>query len=256
MSILDYRGPQRRAENARAGTLFGIALAAFLAYWVVTPAVYQVVTGHKLLSTSQPTTQSVVEIPPHDLVALSIASPVVALVTLIAGSLLCFRKPFEQAGLTSRLLLNRGWWQGLLAGIAVLPAMFAVLWLTQKFWDAIHYSHPNEHDLLRVLGAEPNATFRVAIIVSAIVLAPLFEEFFFRGMIQRACRMHMHRWLAIVLASLAFTLVHGALWLAPPIFFLSLCLGYAYDRTRNLWVSILIHASFNAASLTMFLFSR
>ena len=256
MSILDYRGPERRAENARPGTLLGIAFAAFLAYWVITPAMYQVTTGHKLMPTSQPATQSVVEIPPHDLVALSIASPVVGLITLIVGNLLCLKKPFEEVGLTPRRLLDRGWWQGLLASAIVLPVMFAVVWLTQKFWEAVHYSHPNEHDLLRVLGAEPNATFRVAIIVSAIVLAPLFEEFFFRGMIQRACRMVMSRWLAIVIASLAFTLVHGALWLAPPIFFLSLCLGYAYDRTRNLWVSILIHASFNAASLTMFLFSR
>jgi membrane protease YdiL (CAAX protease family) len=256
MSILDDRGPERRAENARPGTLFGIAFAAFLAYWVVTPAVYQATTGHKLVSASQPSTQSVVEIPPHDLVALSIASPIVALLTLIVGNLLCFKKPFEEVGLTLRRLLDRGWWQGILASIVVLPTMFGVVWLTQKFWDAIHYSHPNEHDLLRVLGAEPSATFCVAIIVSAIVLAPLFEEFFFRGMIQRACRLVMNRWLAILFASLAFTLVHGALWLAPPIFFLSLCLGYAYDRTRNLWVSILIHASFNAASLVMFLFSR
>ena len=38
--------------------------------------------------------------------------------------------------------------------------------------------------------------------------------------------------------------------------FLSLCLGYAYERTRNLWVSIIIHASFNAASVVMFLFLR
>jgi membrane protease YdiL (CAAX protease family) len=75
-------------------------------------------------------------------------------------------------------------------------------------------------------------------------------------MIQRASRMVMNRWLAILIASFAFTLVHGALWLAPPIFLLSLCLGYAYDRTRNLWVSILIHASFNAASVAMFLFLR
>ena len=79
MSILENRAPERRAENDRPGTLFGIALAAFLAYWVVTSAMYQVLTGHKLMPASQPATQSVVEIPPHDLVALSIASSMILL---------------------------------------------------------------------------------------------------------------------------------------------------------------------------------
>ena len=59
-----------------------------------------------------------------------------------------------------------------------------------------------------------------------------------------------------VLASIAFTAVHGALWMMPPIFVLSLCLGYAYHRTRNLWVSIIVHACFNAASIVVFLYGR
>ena len=41
-----------------------------------------------------------------------------------------------------------------------------------------------------------------------------------------------------------------------PIFVLSLCLGYAYERTRNLWVPIFMHAAFNASSVVMFLFFR
>ena len=42
----------------------------------------------------------------------------------------------------------------------------------------------------------------------------------------------------------------------PPIFILSMCLGYAYERTKNLWTSIIVHASFNAASVAMFLMFR
>jgi membrane protease YdiL (CAAX protease family) len=33
--------------------------------------------------------------------------------------------------------------------------------------------------------------------------------------------------------------------MSPLIFVLSLCLGYAYERTGNLWVPITIHALFN-----------
>ena len=98
---------------------------------------------------------------------------------------------------------------------------------------------------------------RAAIAVSAIVLAPLFEEFFFRGTLQRALRMMFgSRWPAILIASLLFTAVHGAIWMAPSIFVLSLCLGYLYDRTGNLWVPMIVHGAFNATSIVAFLFFR
>lgn len=60
------------------------------------------------------------------------------------------------------------------------------------------------------------------------------------------------RWLAIVITSLLFAVVHP-LWTVPPIFILSLCLGYAYERTANLWTVIVMHALFNATSTTIYL---
>jgi membrane protease YdiL (CAAX protease family) len=260
MSILDYATPESPKESP--GTSFGIAIAAFLAYWVVTPAIFFLPFKQGISSTSQPSSP----LSDNLLVTLSIASPIVGLITLFVGNLLFRKRAFERMGFTLTSLRRRGWKQGLIAAAMILPAMFAVVFLTQKFWDLIHFAHPNEHDLLRVLGEEPSRLVRVAIIISAIVLAPLFEEFFFRGMIQSAVRESLetlqpalkirNRWIAIVFTSLIFTMVHGALWLAPPIFFLSLCIGYAYERTRNLWTSIIVHASFNAASVAMFLVFR
>ena len=44
---------------------------------------------------------------------------------------------------------------------------------------------------------------------------------------------------------------HGiwSIWL--PIFTLSLCLGYMYERTGNLWVTVLMHAMFNGFSIVI-----
>jgi membrane protease YdiL (CAAX protease family) len=39
----------------------------------------------------------------------------------------------------------------------------------------------------------------------------------------------------------------------PPIFFLAICLGYAYERTGSLWTSIVMHSLFNATSTYLFL---
>ncbi len=58
--------------------------------------------------------------------------------------------------------------------------------------------------------------------------------------------------LSIVITSLLFASVHPA-WSFPIIFLLALALGYAYERTGNLWVSIAMHAMFNTVSTALFL---
>jgi membrane protease YdiL (CAAX protease family) len=255
MSILDDAESKPLPE--RSEPLLAISIAAFLAYWVVTPAVYQLIRGHAFVPATQPTSQPAAIIGPHDLIALSIAAPCIGLLTLVIGNLGWIKDPFAKLGLTVARFREGGWMDGVTAAAIVVPVMFGVVILTQKFWDLIHFAHPTEHDLLRVLGVEPSFAVRSAIIISAIVLAPLFEEFFFRGMIQRAMRSRLKtRWPAILIASFLFTAVHGAIWLAPPIFFLSLCLGYLYDRTGNLWVPMIVHASFNATSVVMFLLQK
>jgi membrane protease YdiL (CAAX protease family) len=60
------------------------------------------------------------------------------------------------------------------------------------------------------------------------------------------------RWAAVVAASVVFALVHP-LWSSPLIFILALGLGYAYERTGNLWVPITMHLLFNAIQTTIFL---
>ena len=63
------------------------------------------------------------------------------------------------------------------------------------------------------------------------------------------------RWAAILATSFLFAIVHP-IWMAPAIFVLSIALGYAYERTGNLWVPILIHAAFNTSSTLVFLFPQ
>jgi membrane protease YdiL (CAAX protease family) len=60
-------------------------------------------------------------------------------------------------------------------------------------------------------------------------------------------------WMGILLTSVLFALIHP-LWTAPLIFVLSVCLGYAYERTGNLWVPITIHALFNTISTIEYLY--
>ena len=149
MSILQPESPGPRAESS--GTLFGVALAAFAAYWVITPALYQLITGRSIVPATQPTSQPLPQIDPRDLVSLSIAAPIVGFVALVAGNLLWIKRPFEKAGLTPNRLRQGGWSIGLIAAVVVVPVMAGVNLASEKFWNLIHYAHPSEHDLLRAL---------------------------------------------------------------------------------------------------------
>ena len=112
------------------------------------------------------------------------------------------------------------------------------------------------HPLLEAI-VESDVSKRMLLIIPAVVLAPIFEEIMYRGMLQTTLLntgVLPGRWSVVVVASVVFTGIHagGVDWQAlPSLFVLSLCLGYAYERTGRLWPSILIHMLFNAANVAL-----
>lgn len=142
-----------------------------------------------------------------------------------------------------------------LVGLPILVVLTNLaLIVTQVVWTLIGYRHETVHDLLQLMQrAEGRPGVLYLAVVNAVVLAPVFEEFFFRGHLQTALTALLpRRWMAIVLTSFLFAAMHGP-WMIPPIFVLSLIVGYVYERTGNLWVAIAMHVGFNATSTLMFL---
>ena len=84
-----------------------------------------------------------------------------------------------------------------------------------------------------------------------MIVAPLFEEFLFRGHLQTLLsRVTRMPWVSVIVTSILFALVHHwSIWL--PIFVLSIGFGYVYERTGNLWVTVLMHAMFNGFSIVV-----
>lgn len=132
--------------------------------------------------------------------------------------------------------------------LAVWPVCFGLLWLMARFI-------PHEpHDLLRAMEALA-PPWRVLAVFSAVVLAPLSEEVFFRGILQSLLRKHTRRpWTAILISSAVFALVHFTVPTSVvPLFALAVVLGYNYERTGRLFAPLLIHGVFNALNIVDFL---
>jgi membrane protease YdiL (CAAX protease family) len=252
-------GRAQAVNEVQGNSLLVIAAITFL-LWLSVPALYgAIAASRKPASSTQP-----VKFTPAQTVGLSLTAP---LAGIIGALVLCRR---SDRRLPMLLGFDRGrWWAGFFEGIAgaliVVPVTFGVSWLTQAFFKLIEYQSPTVHPLLETLGASGSPLLTVAIIVSATVVAPLFEELLFRGLLQTMFLSMMGRaeaarpwfkWVAIAMVSVLFTLVHSQLWMMPPIFFLSVCLGIAYERSGNLWTAIVLHACFNAVSTAQFLASR
>ncbi len=127
----------------------------------------------------------------------------------------------------------------------------------------IGYEPPKHgHGLLGPM-VEGSASMRLKLLIHVAVLAPLFEELLFRGIIQSGLSHSGGRprpWLGILVASVLFTGAHfkpdptDIAWhTLPSLFVLSVALGWVYERTGSLWAPILMHALFNGSQVALVL---
>ena len=151
--------------------------------------------------------------------------------------------------------------------LAVWPILIFMIMLTifvgQFIWG--RQFHLPQHEELELIAAYPQLPVRVLIIITTIVVMPVFEEMLFRGMFQTMIRTFLRRsslvarrtshesrngaWFAIAISSAIFATVHANAGHWPAIFALAVCLGYSYEKSGSLLRPIFIHCLFNASSV-------
>jgi membrane protease YdiL (CAAX protease family) len=90
------------------------------------------------------------------------------------------------------------------------------------------------------------------IAVTIVVLAPLTEEWLFRGILQPALAERWGEWVAIPATALLFGLMHGLdVWWVPAIY--GAALGLLSRRQRSLLLPMVVHGLINVAVLGLLL---
>jgi membrane protease YdiL (CAAX protease family) len=135
-------------------------------------------------------------------------------------------------------------------GLALV--VFPLLMLAAVLNAVVHYKHV----IVDFLGDQRSRAAVALVIVSAVVVAPVAEEFFFRrvlqGWLQKRFPGDAPR--AIGIASLAFAAAHAGQGLAfVPLFPLAVVLGFIAARTGSIVPCILLHGLFNAVSVLLLL---
>lgn len=86
-------------------------------------------------------------------------------------------------------------------------------------------------------------------IMKVVIVAPVIEEFIFRGIIMHGLMRNYSKFTAVFVSALMFALFHLNPWQLPATFVLGLMLGILMVRTRNIFLCILGHAINNGLVL-------
>jgi len=186
----------------------------------------------------------------------SITDPVIlqsaALYGIIVGGIVLFLKTrkipvlrlfgFEAKGATAAL--KKG------AGLIVAALPLVVLATLIVFLFAGRETEPQEIVEYFVDAARRADWRRVAFAAGfAVLVAPVTEEFIFRGYFYGVLKRYFGSLPALLLTSALFAGIHlnGPAFL--PLFTLAVCLTLAYEETGSLLTPMLMHAIFNALNL-------
>jgi uncharacterized protein len=134
----------------------------------------------------------------------------------------------------------------IVAGIVLLPISHLVHHAPQQVVQDLNTSHGAK---LAVLA------------VTALLVAPVVEELFFRGLLLRSLQRRMSAPAAVAVSALAFGLAHvvfdfGSGVVLPALVALGMLSGVFAVRTGNLSRSILLHMGFNLLAVLLVLTNR
>lgn len=139
-------------------------------------------------------------------------------------------------------------------GLLYLAAAYPLLMLVQAMVYGALGGEMGQQDVVKFLADSRSMRDRMAVLVMAVVVAPVAEEIIFRGYLYPVMKKYFGPFVAMVGTSLLFAVLHGHAASLPALFMLAMCLGLSYEKSGSLLVPMIMHAVFNAISVAAILF--
>ncbi|WP_255006093.1 CPBP family intramembrane glutamic endopeptidase [Cyanobium sp. ATX 6F1] len=128
--------------------------------------------------------------------------------------------------------------------LIVLPLVSLVGWLQSQLLGDPGGSNP----LLELVLESDSLPTLLCFALTAVVLAPLFEETIFRGVLLPVLGRELGAVWGVVVSSLVFGIAHLSLGELPPLFVLGLGLGWLRWSSGRLGACVLMHALWNGVT--------
>jgi membrane protease YdiL (CAAX protease family) len=146
-----------------------------------------------------------------------------------------------------------GW---VMAGlIVILPGVLTLKYCSDAALEKAGWQ-PKSQTAVELLMGAPLWPTGIYMGFFTIVLAPVAEEFIFRGVLFPFVKQLGRPGLAWFGVSLLFALIHGSVAIFIPLFVFALAMTWLYEKTGSLLAPVVVHSLFNAANLVIFCLTR
>lgn len=143
--------------------------------------------------------------------------------------------------------------------LLIFPMMLGMMFIGEFFTALIPTTGPFFgwfyeffQNLMQFMTDDP-----IVMVITAVIMAPIFEEIIFRGIIQKGLINNgVQPWKAIVFASIVFGLVHGNPWQFVGAVMLGCVLGLVYYKTKSLLLPMLLHGFNNLCSSILIFYTK
>lgn len=170
----------------------------------------------------------------------------VGLLLVVAGFLRLRRFDLDSLGGFSKI----GFFRTAVTGGVLMLAAYPLIFLADAITQRVLQKPPEKQAIVELFNASGTLEQRILIIVLAVSVAPLAEEFIFRFFLYGVVKRYLGRALGVMISALLFAAVHAHAPSFAPLFVLGACFAIAYEWSGSILVSMTMHAFFNALTLT------
>lgn len=140
--------------------------------------------------------------------------------------------------------------------LGMFPAFYSLAIIVNllTMWITSLFKSTNFNDSFNTVNelSSPNFTCGIVLFVQMVVIAPLFEEFWFRGMVLESLRPYGNG-VAIFISAFLFGLTHANFAQFFYATLMGIFLGYIAVSTKSVVTTTIIHAIFNSFSASVLL---
>lgn len=147
-----------------------------------------------------------------------------------------------------------GFSRTLITGGILLFASYPLIFLADVATRRFLGGDSSRQGIVELFNESQTIQQRVLIIVLAVAIAPMVEEFIFRFFLYGVIRRYLGRAVGLAANSLLFAAVHAHVPSAAPLFVLGACFTVAFEWSGSILVPMAMHALFNSLTLTALAF--
>lgn len=147
-----------------------------------------------------------------------------------------------------------GFWRTLMTAVVLLLAAYPLIFIADLLTQRVLGEPSSRQSIVEMFNGSQTIQQRVLIIVLAVAIAPLTEEFIFRFFLYGVVKRYLGRSVGLGANALLFAAVHAHIPSAAPLFVLGSCFTIAFEWSGSILVPMTMHALFNSLTLTTLAF--